>query len=363
MWRIRMAAGPGGETYQFVRRFAHDPEAAAAVPRTPIVDGSPDDEDRAVLSVIVRDGDGPDALRALLSDLMVQTSGDFEVVVGGGDGDAVGALDALLSDLADRPGFPVRAVAAPDEGDWRDAAVAAATGRYVSFLDASVRVAPGYVAAVRDAIEDLPGRVVQLGAAAAPAATLVERRSVPFADVVAGREPLALEPLDLATTVPFGVLVLAAHAVPREACATNGLRFRAGDPEAAAALFLVRAVEMCGIVRTSACVAVVDEEAGVRDLAKDVEFVSAELDRMPVVLPEGAGSQLFYLRSIVAALVPQRDELIAQIDALNDQVKVLANLVRTRDAELTQASAEARSPHSALTRRVRRRVGRALRRI
>ena len=381
MWRIRMAAGPGGETYQFVRRFAHDPEAAAAVPQTPIVDRSPDDDDRAFLSVIVRDGGGHgvDALRALLSDLLAQTSDDFEVLLGGCDGDALETIGALLSELGQppgdgegddeggplpalRPGVPVRAVADPDEGDWRDAAVAAATGRYVSVLDASARVAPGYVAAIRDAVEELPGRVVQHGAAAAPAATLAECRSVPFADVAAGREPLALEPLDLATTVPFGTLVLAAHAVPREACATNGLRFEAGDAEAAATLFLVRGVEMCGIVRTSDCLAVVDEESGLRDLAKDVEFVSAELDRTPVVLPEGAGSQLLYLRSIVAALVPQRDELVAQVDALNDQVKVLSNLVRTRDAELTRASAEARSPHSALARGVRR-LGRALRRL
>ncbi len=164
------------------------------------------------------------------------------------------------------------------------------------------------MATVRDAVESLPGRVVQHGAAAAPAATLAERRPMPFEAVTADREQLPLEPLDLATTVPFGPLVLSAHAVPRELCATNGLRFRPDDPEAAASLFLVRAVELCGIVRIDDCLTVVDE-AAVRDLAKDVEFVSADLDRTPLVLPEGGGSQLLHMRTLIAALLPQRDEL------------------------------------------------------
>ena len=195
-----------------MRRYAHDPEAAAAVTRAPIYDGSPDVEERALLSVIVGlRGEAPEARGALLRDLAAQTSADFEVVVGGGDGAPLPAGELAGLDV------PVSVVAAPAQGDWRDAAVAAASGRYVSFLDASARVAPDYVAAVGDAVASLPGRVVQHAAAAAPAATLAERRPSGFADVSAGCEPLAQEPLDLATTVPFGPLVLAAHAVPPRA--------------------------------------------------------------------------------------------------------------------------------------------------
>ena len=166
--------------------------------------------------------------------------------------------------------------------------------------------------------------------------------------------------------MPFGPLVLAAHAVPRELCATNGLRFHPGDPEAAASLFLMRAVELCGIVRVDDCLTVVDE-AAVRDLAKDVEFVSADLDGTPMILPEGAGSQLLYMRTMIAALVAQRVELVAQIEELNEQVEVLSNLVRTRDEALTRTSAEARSRRSAFNRRVttwvKRRVAGALRKL
>ena len=71
--------------------------------------------------------------------------------------------------------------------------------------------------------------------------------------------------------------------------------------------------------------------------------MSADLDGTPMILPEGAGSQLLYMRTIIAALVAQRDELVAQIEELNEQVEVLSNLVRTRDEELTRTSAEARS--------------------
>jgi hypothetical protein len=161
-------------------------------------------------------------------------------------------------------------------------------------------------------------------------------------------------------------VVLAAHAVPREACATGGLHFQPGDPEAAASLFLVRAVELCGIVRSASCVAVVDE-ATVRDLAKDVEFVAADLDRTPMVLPDGAGSQMLAMRSAIAALVPQRDELNARIEALTDQVTALSGLVRQRDAELSSASAEARSLAYRISRRtttrIKRKLGRFLRRV
>jgi hypothetical protein len=307
--------------------------------------------------IVAPSGGGSDAAAPLFGDLAAQTTDDFEVVVTGGAGDLAGTLRVPVT-VIDRP--------EPAAGDWRDAAVAAATARYVAFVEDTTRLAPGYVETVRAAAAALPSRVVQSGAAAAPATALSERRGDPFETIAAAREPLALEPLDLASSVPFGPVVLAAHAVPREACATDGLRFRPGDPEAAASLFLVRAVEMCGIVRTDVCVAVVDE-ATVRDLAKDVEFVAADLDRTPMVLPEGAGSQLLAMRSAIAALVPQRDELNARIEALTDQVTALSGLVRQRDAELSSASAEARSLATRISRRtttrVKRKLGRLLRRI
>jgi SAM-dependent methyltransferase len=358
LWRVRMEAAPHGETYQFVRRFVHDAAAAAAVPRAPVYDVIPDDGENTFLTVVVGPCGEPAASAAVLRDLAAQATDDFEVVVvGDADAAAVAGLEV-----------PVTVLAPPDPavGDWRDAAVAAATTRYVSFVDDTSRLAPGYVETVKAAADALPGRVVQSGAAAAPAAALAGRRDDGFDAVRAEVEPLALEPLDLATTVAFGPLVVGAHAVPREACATDGLRFHPGDPEAAASLFLMRAVEMCGIVRTSECVTVVDEST-VRDLAKDVEFVGADLDRTPMILPEGGGSQLLAMRTMIAALLPQRDELAARIEALTDQVTALSSLVRQRDADLSSASAEARSLRSRINRRVttrvKRKLGRTLRRI
>jgi SAM-dependent methyltransferase len=328
LWRVRTAAADHAETYQFVRRYVQDPETAATIPRA-----------------------------ALFRDLAAQTDDDFEVVVMGDAGD-----------LPERLAVPVTVIDAPDPatGDWRNAAVAAATARYVAFVEDTSRLAPAYVATVRQAAAALPSRVVQSGVAAAPATALAKRRGDAFDAVAADHDQLALEPLDLATTVPFGPLVLAAHAVPREACASDGLRFGPGDADAAASLFLMRAVEMCGIVRSGACVTIVDD-ARVRDLAKDVDFVSADLGRVPMVLPEGAGPQLLAMRTAITALALQRDEQTARIEALADQVTSLSGLVRLRDAELSSASAEARSlawrVNRRVTSRVKRRLARSLRRI
>lgn len=358
LWRLRMAAAGHGETYQFVRRYVRDPEAAAAVPRAPVYETIPDDDDKTLLAVVVGpSGGGPGAAAPLFGDLAAQTTDDFEVVVTGDAGDLPGTVRVPVT-VIDRPD--------PAAGDWRDAAVAAASARYVAFVEDTSRLAPDYVETVKAAAAALPSRVVQSGAAAAPATALSQRRGDPFETIAAACEPLALEPLDLASSVPFGPVVLAAHAVPREACATGGLRFQPGDAEAAASLFLVRAVELCGIVRTARCITVVDE-AMVRDLAKDVEFVAADLDRTPMVLPEGAGSQMLAMRSAIAALVPQRDELNARIEALTDQVTALSGLVRQRDAELSSASAEARSLAYRISRRtttrIKRKLGRFLRRV
>jgi len=358
MWRFRMAAAEHGETYQFVRRYVLDPEAAAAIPRAPVWDVIPDDDDKTLLTVVVGPtGESPGAAAALFRDLAAQTDDDFEVVV--------------VGDAGDRPetlAVPVTVIDPPDPaaGDWRDVAVAAAGTRYVAFVEDTTRLAPAYVATVREAAAALPSRVVQTGAAAAPASALAKRRGDAFDAVAADHEQLVLEPLDLATSVPFGPLVLAAHAVPREACATDGLRFAPGDPDASASLFLMRAVEMCGIVRSDDCVTIVDD-ASVRDLAKDVDFVAADLGGAPMVLPDGAGSQVLAMRSTISALVLQRDELTSRIEALTDQVTALSGLVRQRDAELSSASAEARSLASRtnrrVTSRVKRRLARFLRRI
>jgi hypothetical protein len=73
------------------------------------------------------------------------------------------------------------------------------------------------------------------------------------------------------------------------------------------------------------------------------------------------------MRTMIAALLPQRDELAARIEALTDQVTALSSLVRQRDADLSSASAEARSLRSRINRRVttrvKRKLGRTLRRI
>ncbi len=177
--------------------------------------------------------------------------------------------------------------------------------------------------------------------------------------------PLRLEPLDIVGVTPFGPVVLDAHAVPRRACRTNGLRFTADDPTGHA-LFLLRAMEMCGIVRTDEQLCAIAENTGV-DLATQIDLVAKDLDQMPMVIPEGAASQLLALRATFLSETAQRAELADLLADAELRIATLTDLLRERERELIRAREEADAPRTAglrrLVRRGKRRLGRALRRL
>lgn len=355
LWRVRMAANPYGETYQFVRRYAYDPVAAELQAE----DGVGTDADQALLSVAIRaSGHGAGALDRLLDDLARQSTRDIEVLVCHAIGDEV-ALTAP-EQLKDA----VRVIATRPETDWRDTAVRAARGRYVALLDDRTRLSSRYVETVRRAVDALPGRVVQVAAATAPWAASEGASTAD--DVVESSEPVDLDPLDLVSSVPLGPVALDAHAVPRHACATNGLRFDAEAGDAASTLFLVCAIELCGVVRSGDRVVVVHPSV-LRNLAIDIESLQKHLSLAPLLLPEGAGSQVLALREAVTSAIPERDAFAEQLVAANGQIQSLSWNLRHRDGELTRVREEARVLRARverrLTNRVRRRLGDLLRRV
>lgn len=362
LWRIRTAADPHAETYQFVRRFSPAPAAAT---------GDQGDQlgrhqrDEMFLTVVVRtSARSTGSIDRLLGDLAGQSVGDVEVLVSHPDGDEV--------TVAPPPGLDgsVRLVPTPPATDWRDVAMGAARGRYVVLLDDRTRLSSRYVETVQHAVEALPGRVVQVGASAAPVAVTDELADIDAAiEALDTIEPVELDPLDLVTGAPFGAVALGAHAVPRHAWATNGLRFDAGDAddgEAAPTLFLLRAVELCGIVRSGERVLVL-HPAAVHELATDVESLQKHLSLSPLIVPEGAGSQVLALRQTVSTELPQRHALAEQLATARDQIASLSWHLRQRDVELEQAAGEARALREAAERRVttraRRKLGAAIRRI
>ncbi len=358
MWRVRMGADPYGETYQFVRRYAYDPAATQVEDRAAI------DADGCFLTVAVR-GTGPDDARlaGLLDDVGRQPAGEIEVLVCHvmDDLDHTDGVDGATDPAAAPDGSPgplVRTVTVGLDRDWRDAGARAARGRYVAFLDERTRLPDGYVETVQQAVDALPGRVVQVRAATAS----------PREPAGAGgpaHQPVDLDPLDLASRVPWGDVVLDAHAVPRHVCLSNGLRFDPDAADGAASLFLLRAIEMCGIVRPDDCAVVVHPSVP-RNLATDLVVLQKHLSLSPLLLPEGAGSQLLALRDDVTRVVPERDGLVEQLGAARQQAETLSRLLRDSDAQLTRERDESRSLRARyehrLTARLRHRLGRLLRR-
>ena len=351
LWRVRTSADGFGETYQYVRSYQHGLTGDETAPAAALSGFDRADADAPFLSIVVHATGVTDA-GALAGDLAAQTDQDFEVLVSRDRGvDAPHPLDAA--------GVRVRRL--DDEPDWRNVALATAAGRYVAFVDDQTRLAPHYVEAVRRAAEQLPSRVVQTGVyqlgGISPADHGGEES---FAAITSGLSPVDLDPLDLVSTQPLAAVALAAYAIPRQVHATTGLRFAGGPGLGQLSLFLLRAVELCGIIRSDEIVGAVDAGA-VRDLGADLAYIQDQVGRAPMLIPEGAGSYLLHMRATHAALVAERDDLASRLHATNQQVGTLSSLVRERDDDLARLKADAEGLRAAderrLSTKLRRRIG------
>jgi 2-polyprenyl-3-methyl-5-hydroxy-6-metoxy-1,4-benzoquinol methylase len=346
--RVRTSADPYGETYQFVRSFVQSPAAMEPPAGKPAAGGR---SDGPFLSVVVRVSAGGDE-SAVLRDLSDQTMSDFEVILSHADG-------ADQAATAYEGSQPVRQL--KPESDWRNGAIGTAEGRYVAFVDDRTRLAPGYVAELRRITEAMPSRVAQVGAVQIehprPGG---EVRSYPH--LVESATPVDLDPLDLVTAQPFGSVVLAAHAVPREACVTTGVRFPPEPRPGSATLFLLRCIELCGIVRSPEPVTAV-EPVAVRAVADDLRYLRDGLGAAPLVIPPGAASSLLQMRDDLTVVVSKRDDLAAQLAAVQDQLGSLQALLLQRQEEIARLAADVDARRSILTRRLRRRLARIARRI
>lgn len=353
--RVRTSADAFGETYQFVRSFEQGPVPSDPPVARPSAAGEPSGP---FVSVVVRVSGAPGGRAAVLRDLAEQTLPDFEVLLSHADG-AEGADQAVV---ADRLAQPVREL--KPEADWRNAAIAAAEGRYLAFVDDRTRLAPEFVATIHRLAEELPARVVQVGAYlvehGSPADA--ERR---YREVVDGLSPVDLDPLDLVSMQPLGSVVLAAHAVPREACVTTGVWFPPDPRLGSATLFLLRCIELCGIARTGTPVSAV-EAGAVRSVADDLHYLQDELTTEPVVIPPGAAPFMLHMREVLAALVHERDDLAARLAVADEQIGVMSALLVQRQEEVARVTAELEASRGVVGRqlaRVRRELGRVARRI
>lgn len=274
--RLSSRAHPSFATYQFVRRF--EPGEIPAEGHSWAVDAQPA-QYQPFASVIVHlaDEDG-EVTQGILADLDAQSSRNFEVIL----------LRRPGADPApEHPG--VRAIQADTSEAW-STGLANARGRYACLADQSVRISSRWIEAFEAA--EPKGHVL-----AAEAAAVAPRRlaSGSADDLAATGKTFPLSPIDLLHPNRPKPTILSAYAIPLAAVRTAGLRFEPRHAEAATAVFLNRAVELCGIVPVPSRTVVVSRDMR-HEAEADLDSVASALDDGPLVLPPGSASRLVELQ-------------------------------------------------------------------
>jgi 2-polyprenyl-3-methyl-5-hydroxy-6-metoxy-1,4-benzoquinol methylase len=269
--RIRGQAAPHATTYQYVRRLTLGPTLTSS--------NEPDDSPTPFLSIVVSGLSGDTTRPPLLDDLDEQSDADFEIVAAG-----------EVWDLSDA-----------------NAAASAAAGHYLCFLDASDRVGPAFVSAIRRGASDVTDPiaadcVVRIDAVLLASDELASGEA--FAPLTEGKVPVEPDGFDLLRSDVLGRTALSAYAVPSSAVHTLGLKFEPSLGPAAPSVFLARAVEMCSLRGVGDAQVAVDEQR-VRDADEDLDAVREGLGTGAFLLPPGG----------VARLAAQRRALVKSLEA------------------------------------------------
>jgi hypothetical protein len=305
--RLRRDAAAHATTYQFVRRCTVAPPAPEPMD---IRDASVRDR---FITAFVQAPDGQPC-DALLADLEGQTATGAEVVV----------IDGGASPSREQ--------------------IAAARGRYVTFLEGHARLSPTWLEQLQHAEERAPSHLLVSGAVALAPHRLEDAAHAPFADLVANETATPQLWLDVVHADRPGALILASHAVPTDALSACGI---APDPAlgpAAAAVMLLRAAELCGVhYAEEVTVAVPDDQ--VLTGAHQVLLAAPVLDASPWVLPPGSFSRVASLRDeLVASRAAERAALDAaaatadEAEALRHHVHRLGGEVAALNEQLEQAA-------------------------
>jgi hypothetical protein len=104
-------------------------------------------------------------------------------------------------------------------------------------------------------------------------------------------EPLAINPVDLLADRPPGPTVLAAYAVPADVVSAGGLRFEPDHGAAAPAVFLSRAVELCGVLPVPAATIAVAKRVA-HDSDAELASIAEAMDPTPIILPPGSAGRI-----------------------------------------------------------------------
>jgi 2-polyprenyl-3-methyl-5-hydroxy-6-metoxy-1,4-benzoquinol methylase len=272
--RIRTQAAPHATTYQYVRRLTLD-ATAVEHPAERSHSESP------FLSIVITGLTGEDDRPPLLDDLDRQSDADFELVDAG-------------------PAWDFTEV---------NAGALKGSGHYLAFLDATDRVGPDYVSALRKGASDADDPIAVDCLVRIDAVLLDEAEvgtALPFEAIVGDRVAIEPDGFDLLRSDVLGRTALSAYAVPSSVVRTLGVRFETALGPAAPSVFLARAVEMCSLRGVGDLQVAVDGRR-VRDADDDLDAVREGLGSGAFLLPPGGVARLAaQRRTLVKSLAAER---------------------------------------------------------
>lgn len=276
--RISSRSHANFATYQFVRRFVPS-EIPPGGHHWPVQPEAPEDDVFATVLINTLGDDGR-ASNRILEELDAQSSRDFETIL----------LRSPGAEHESHNRSGVRVIeSAPEQG--LNAGIAAARGRYLCFIDETVRVSSRWIEAFQ-AQGELAGHVLSCQVVSVPPRRF---ESAGADELVASGKPFPVNPVDLLHPNRPKPTILAAYAVPLAAARVAGLRFEPQYGSASPAVFLSRAAELCGIAPLSASTVAVP--GGVRrEGDADLSSVANALDEAPLILPAGSATKIVELQ-------------------------------------------------------------------